>query len=259
MKFASLDARTRDTGFGGIGRIVLAVVPPSAEVSCFFFITPLRFAGAAFFQLLIGTRYCASIRRHSSAALPNQGDASKSKSVGTRCCASGSGAPPPHRVWLASSFSGSHSPVVNHDLPQRHTPAKGVHLSLGGPNWVFLTVCTEQRERWLIQPSVQRALEDIWKNTATAWLVSDYLLMPDHLHLFCAPRDLKFTIERWIGFWKDQFAKKFPVGTRCRASANGVETRCRASGGGGRNAALPRSSNRRRQISARRLSSSSAG
>lgn len=31
--------------------------------------------------------------------------------------------------------------------------------------------------------------------------------MPDHLHLFCAPRDLKFTIERWIGFWKDQLAK----------------------------------------------------
>ena len=31
--------------------------------------------------------------------------------------------------------------------------------------------------------------------------------MPDHLHLFCAPNDLKFTIERWLGFWKDQLAK----------------------------------------------------
>ncbi|HEY9510122.1 MAG TPA: hypothetical protein VIV82_09705 [Verrucomicrobiae bacterium] len=50
-------------------------------------------------------------------------------------------------------------------------------------------------------------MQDIWQNTATAWLVSDYLLMPDHLHLFCAPHDLKFTIERWIGFWKDQLAK----------------------------------------------------
>jgi hypothetical protein len=60
----------------------------------------------------------------------------------------------------------------------------------------------------LAQPSVQRTLHDIWQNTATAWLVSDYLLMPDHLHLFCAPHDLKFTIERWIGFWKDQLAKQ---------------------------------------------------
>ena len=94
--------------------------------------------------------------------------------------------------------------------PDRCTPAKGVHISLGGPNWVFLTVCTEKRERWLAQSSVQQALHDIWKNTATAWLVSDYLLMPDHLHLFCAPHDLKFTIERWMGFWKDRFAKTHP-------------------------------------------------
>ena len=91
--------------------------------------------------------------------------------------------------------------------PGRRSPAKGVHISLSGPNWVFLTVCTEKRERWLPQPSVQGALHNIWQHTATAWLVSDYLLMPDHLHLFCAPRDLKFTIERWMGFWKDQLAK----------------------------------------------------
>jgi putative transposase len=94
--------------------------------------------------------------------------------------------------------------------PGRRTPTKGVHVSLGGPNWVFLTVCTEKRERWLAQAPVQRALHDIWQYTATAWSVSDYLLMPDHLHLFCAPHDLKFTIERWIGFWKDHFAKTHP-------------------------------------------------
>ena len=94
--------------------------------------------------------------------------------------------------------------------PGRHTPAKGVHVSLRGPNWVFLTVCTEKREPWLARASVQRTLHGIWETTATAWLVSDYLLMPDHLHLFCAPRDLRFTIERWIGFWKDRFAKAHP-------------------------------------------------
>jgi len=74
----------------------------------------------------------------------------------------------------------------------------------------MLTVNTHGRERWLAQPSVQRTLHDLWLNRATAWLVSDYVLMPDHLHLFCAPRDLKFTIERWMAFWKDQFAKLHP-------------------------------------------------
>lgn len=96
--------------------------------------------------------------------------------------------------------------------PGRRTPAKGVQISLGGPNWVFLTVCTAKRERWLAQISVQRTLHKIWEHQATAWLVNDYLLMPDHLHLFCAPRDLKFTIEQWIAYWKDRFAKAHPNG-----------------------------------------------
>jgi putative transposase len=94
--------------------------------------------------------------------------------------------------------------------PGRRTPAKGVRISVGGPNWVFLTVCTAKRDRWLAQASVRQALHQIWEQTATAWLVSDYLLMPDHLHLFCSPRDLKFTIERWLSFWKDCFAKQHP-------------------------------------------------
>ena len=103
-----------------------------------------------------------------------------------------------------------HAAARQRRLADRRAPAKGVHISLGEPNWVFLTVCAEKRERWLAQASVQRALHDIWKRTATAWLVSDYLLMPDHLHLFCAPHDLKFTIEHWMAFWKDRFAKIHP-------------------------------------------------
>ena len=98
----------------------------------------------------------------------------------------------------------SNGPRLN---PERGTPSKGVHIVLGRPNWVLLTVCTEKRSPWLAQPTAQRALHQIWHDQATAWLVSDYVLMPAHLHLFCAPRDLKFTIERWVSFWKDRFAK----------------------------------------------------
>jgi putative transposase len=143
--------------------------------------------------------------------------------------------------------------MIDDFFPQRRTPAKGVHISLGGPNWVFLTVNARERVLfrakpnhgkqvskpqvtsiagrdalprvrenvvmpvrknptigWLAQPSIQRALHDIWLTSATAWLVTDYLLMPDHIHLFCAPRDLHFTIERWISFWKDCLAKARP-------------------------------------------------
>ena len=91
--------------------------------------------------------------------------------------------------------------------PKRKTPSKGVHVSLSGSNWVFLTVCTNRRERWLTDLSVMRSLHSIWKDEATAWLVNDYLLMPDHLHLFCAPHDTNFSIEQWMGFWKDRLSK----------------------------------------------------
>ncbi|HXB59684.1 MAG TPA: hypothetical protein VNU95_08965 [Candidatus Acidoferrales bacterium] len=59
----------------------------------------------------------------------------------------------------------------------------------------------------MAQKTVHNTLHHLWLHTATAWLVSDYLLMPDHLHLFCAPQDLKFPIESWVAFWKDQLAK----------------------------------------------------
>ena len=108
----------------------------------------------------------------------------------------------------------------------RRTPAKGVHLSPAGLNWVFLTVCTKDRERWLADARVQGILHAIWEHRATAWLVSDYLLMPDHLHLFCAPRDFKISIERWISFWKDCLTKTHPGAGRFQA--NGFHHRLRA-------------------------------
>ena len=89
----------------------------------------------------------------------------------------------------------------------RKNPATGVHIQLGHPNFVLLTVTTENRIPWLANPDAHHLLRETWV-AATAWLVGDYLLMPDHLHLFCAPRDLAFTIEQWITFWKRDFRRR---------------------------------------------------
>jgi len=99
----------------------------------------------------------------------------------------------------------------NRMIAGRRTPAKGVQIAMERPNWVFLTICTEKRSPWLAQADARDVAHEIWQSEATAWLVSDYVLMPDHLHLFCAPRDLRFTIEGWIGFWKDRFVKARPT------------------------------------------------
>jgi putative transposase len=88
----------------------------------------------------------------------------------------------------------------------RKNPASGVHVHLGQPNFVLLTVTTENRIPWLANKTAHELLHQAWLE-ATAWLVGDYLLMPNHLHAFCAPRDLTFAIEQWITFWKREFRR----------------------------------------------------
>jgi putative transposase len=72
---------------------------------------------------------------------------------------------------------------------------------------VLLTVATEKRRPWLANETAHRLLHETWSE-ARAWLVGDYLLMPDHVHCFCAPQDLSFTIETWIAYWKRVFSRK---------------------------------------------------
>ena len=78
---------------------------------------------------------------------------------------------------------------------------------MGEPTIVFLTVCSARRVPWLAQREVQESLETVWRQS-DAWLVGHYLLMPDHLHLFCAPRDLRFTLEKWVRYWKSCFQRQ---------------------------------------------------
>ena len=90
--------------------------------------------------------------------------------------------------------------------PQRRKPANGVFIFRGQATIVFLTVCTERRVRWLADPAVARDLVASWQR-ADAWMIGRYVLMPDHLHLFCAPVNEVFTIESWITFWKRGFRR----------------------------------------------------
>ncbi|PYI79593.1 MAG: hypothetical protein DME26_23110 [Verrucomicrobia bacterium] len=89
----------------------------------------------------------------------------------------------------------------------RRRPVHGVRIDLGQPTIVFVTVCAKDRRPWMAQSAVMNSLTDLWRQEATAWLVGEFLLMPDHVHLFCAPRDLRFTVKQWVKFWKSQFSR----------------------------------------------------
>ena len=66
----------------------------------------------------------------------------------------------------------------------RRKPAQGVKIELGQATILFVTVCAVRPAKWLATEVVHESLVRIWSE-ADGWLVGDYVLMPDHVHLFC--------------------------------------------------------------------------
>src|SRR3954447_4400317 len=67
---------------------------------------------------------------------------------------------------------------------------------------VFVTVCTKDRKSLLANPEAHELLRTVWTG-ARNWVVGRYVIMPDHIHLFCAPLPLvPEALQPWVGFWK---------------------------------------------------------
>jgi putative transposase len=78
---------------------------------------------------------------------------------------------------------------------------------------IFVTVCTKDRKRILATDSAHHLLRDAWA-TRPSWLVGRYVIMPDHIHLFCAPAVLPAQpLAKWISFWKSQVARSWSCAT----------------------------------------------
>jgi putative transposase len=97
--------------------------------------------------------------------------------------------------------------MQNHLHIGRKSPARGVKINHLQPTIVFLTICAVRPATWLATNAAHASLVEVWR-AADTWLVGDYLLMPDHLHLFCAPRDLAVTLEKWVTYSKRQFSRR---------------------------------------------------
>jgi putative transposase len=88
-------------------------------------------------------------------------------------------------------------------LPERMHPAH--HPPLNRPNCptiIFLTICTKNRRKILARPEVHDLLLTCWSD-ADSWMVGRYVLMPDHIHLFCSPADgFQTPLRKWIFRWR---------------------------------------------------------
>ena len=75
---------------------------------------------------------------------------------------------------------------------------------------IFLTVCTHRRRPLLANPDAVRRIINAWE-AADFWRVGRYVIMPDHIHLFCAPGTLTATpLKDWITFWKNHVTRAWP-------------------------------------------------
>ena len=85
----------------------------------------------------------------------------------------------------------------------RHHP---IHLSPleahNRPIIVFVTCCSAKKLPILASAPTHDAILGAWL-AASTWLVGRYVVMPNHLHLFCAPNGIDApSLDRWMRYWK---------------------------------------------------------
>jgi REP element-mobilizing transposase RayT len=96
------------------------------------------------------------------------------------------------------------------ELPRRGRPAhQPVVEARGRSTVVFLTVCTDKRRPLLACSQVRDLLLAAWRK-ADRWRVGRYVVMPDHVHLFCGPGTIPpAPLRQWVGYWKSLVAREW--------------------------------------------------
>jgi len=95
--------------------------------------------------------------------------------------------------------------------PRRRTPA---HLPVvqrfNRSVVVFVTVCTARRARILARDRAHQLLLAAWQE-ARLWRVGRYVVMPDHIHLFCSPGEWDcLAVGQWVNYWKSIVSRRWP-------------------------------------------------
>ncbi|MGD1019727.1 MAG: transposase [Verrucomicrobiia bacterium] len=80
---------------------------------------------------------------------------------------------------------------------------------LGSPVY-FVTTCTRQRRPVLAVAGVADILTAEWRAAGErhGWMVGRYVIMPDHVHFFCAAEHNAKTLSVFVGAWKEWTSKR---------------------------------------------------
>ncbi len=98
-------------------------------------------------------------------------------------------------------------PSPAHSAPFRHL----AHVPSFRDNpIVFFTTCTYQRRKILASPHCQKMLREIWQRSAdqNGWWAGNYIIMPDHVHLFARPEIGAQRMADWVQMWKSVSSRR---------------------------------------------------
>lgn len=119
--------------------------------------------------------------------------------------------PEPGPPFPAPPAGGPSSREAAPAIPTRKHP---IHLTPDESDYrpiiIFLTLCTKGRRPLLAKPEIHSALVSAW-NRAAHWLIGRYVIMPDHLHLFCSPGVLPpHPFKLWMAYWQNLVTREWP-------------------------------------------------
>ena len=74
---------------------------------------------------------------------------------------------------------------------------------------IFLTVCAKNRKQFFANHEFHELIKEAWRQN-TEWVIGSYVIMPDHIHLFCAPATTYPTsLKQWVAKWKSHCSRNW--------------------------------------------------
>ncbi len=95
--------------------------------------------------------------------------------------------------------------------PKRKSPAHQPILDISKrSNIVFLTVCSSERKQIFDNENAYLLIRQSWA-IESSWKVGRYVILPDHIHMFCAPAILiAEPMTSWVKYWKSYVSRRWP-------------------------------------------------
>jgi len=121
-------------------------------------------------------------------------------------------------LWLASVMPARESDqlqVIDRDHQSHLQPGVSRHLRRLDRVWIdqpiyFITTCTAEHRPVLASAQTAAILVQEWQNAGErhGWAIGRYVIMPDHVHFFCASELEAKPLPKFMQLWKQWTSKR---------------------------------------------------